>query len=583
MRRTKIVCTIGPSSDSPEVIKALIEAGMDVARLNLSHGRWEEQLRRIRTIKDVSRSLNRTVALLVDTRGPEVRTGTLETEKVILKEGSEIILTTAPVAGNARRVSVTYPELPRDLSPGRTVLIDDGLITLVVEKICGEEIFCRVVHGGELRSHKGLNLPGTKLNLPALSEADRHDLRHALAQEIHFIAASFTRTRDDILKIRRLVEEENGEAAIIAKIESQEGIENLDSILELSDGLMIARGDLGVEMPTEEIPLLQKEMIRKCNRAGKPVITATQMLESMIHHPRPTRAEASDVANAIFDGTDAVMLSGETAIGRYPVEAVQTMGRIARRIEEELQFKKKLEVLGPPAKKTVTDAISLATCHAAQELEAAAIITSTQSGWTARMVSKYRPHAPIIAVTADKRVVAQLKLTWGVYPVLCPPVESTDEMFAAATAAALREKLIKEGDLVVITAGVPVGVSGTTNLLRIDTVGVVLARGTGIGRRAVTGIAFVAGENDPAAEQMGEGQILVIRATDRENMTALQKASAVVAEEGGLTSHAAIVALNMGIPAVVGAPHATALIRSGDLITIDAERGLVYRGRVNIL
>ncbi|MEW5783846.1 MAG: pyruvate kinase [Bacillota bacterium] len=582
MRRTKIVCTIGPSTDSPERIAELIEAGMDVARLNLSHGQRKEHCGRIELIRDVCRQLKKTVAILVDTRGPEVRTGSLREDAVFLEDGQDFVLTAAAVDGDARRVSVTYPGLPRDLSPGHSVLIDDGLISLRVEAINGDDIFCRVIHGGELRSYKGLNLPEARLNLPALGELDRADLRLALEQEIHFIAASFTRTREDILEIRRLIEEAGGEAAIIAKIESREGMVNFDSILDVSDGMMVARGDLGVEIPAEEVPLLQKKIIQQCNRAGKPVITATQMLDSMIRNPRPTRAEASDVANAIFDGTDAVMLSGETAIGRFPLEAVRTMSRIACRTEEALQFKNILEVLEPAMEKTVTDAISYATCHTAQELEAQAIITSTQSGHTARMVSKYKPRAPIIAVTARQRVAAQLKLTWGVYPVLYPPVESTDEMFTAAIRAALREELIREGDMVVITAGVPVGVSGTTNLLRVETVGEVLVKGTGIGKSALSGIAYVAGDHDPVAG-IAEGQILVIRTTDREHLPALEKAAAVVTEEGGLTSHGAIVALNLGKPAVVGAESATDLIKTGDLITVDAVRGLIYRGKANVL
>ncbi len=582
MRRTKIVCTIGPSTDTPDRIAALIEAGMDVARLNLSHGRSEEHWRRVEMIREVGRQLKQTVALLVDTRGPEVRTGTLVEESVSLEDGQGFILTAAAVPGDNRRVSVTYPGLPGDLAPGRTVLIDDGMITLQVLEIQGEEIFCRVIHGGELRSYKGLNLPGTRINLPALGPKDRADIKAALEQEIHFIAASFTRSREDILEIRQLMEDLRGEAMLIAKIESREGMQQFDSILDVADGMMVARGDLGVEIPTEEVPLLQKKIIYRCNRAGKPVITATQMLDSMIRNPRPTRAEASDVANAIFDGTDAVMLSGETAVGRFPVEAVQTMSRIAVRVEEALDYKKILESLEAAMSKTVTDAISYATCHTAQELGADAIITSTQSGHTARMVSKYKPKAPVIAVTSRLKVAAQLKLTWGIYPVLYPPVESTDEMFVAATRAAMQEGLIKEGDLVVITAGVPVGVTGTTNLLRVETIGEVLAQGTGVGQKAVSGTAFVvAGGKIPAG--IREGQILVTRGTNRDYLPALEKAAAVVTEEGGLTSHGAIIALNLGKPAVVGAEKATGLIRPGELITVDPIRGLIYRGRANVL
>ncbi len=582
MRRTKIVCTIGPSTDAPEPIAALIEAGMDVARLNLSHGQIKNHISTVEMIREVSEQLKRTVAFLVDTRGPEVRTGDLKEEAVILRDGQDFILTTASVPGDNRQVSVTYPELPRDLAPGRTVLIDDGLLTLQVKEIEGDEILCRVIHGGELRSYKGLNLPETTLSLPALSEADREDLNLILEHNVHFIAASFTRTREDVLEVRRLLEEAGADLMIISKIESREGMENFDEILDLCDGMMVARGDLGVEVPTEDVPLLQKQIIYKCNRVGKPVITATQMLDSMIRNPRPTRAEASDVANAIFDGTDAVMLSGETAVGRFPIESVKTMSRIAKRTEEALHYRKILEGLEPAMQKSVTEAISYATCHTAQELGAEAIITSTQSGHTARMVSKYRPKSPIIAVTSRQRVAAQLMLTWGVQPVLFPPVVSTDEMFTAATNAALNAGFINEGDLVVITAGVPVGVSGTTNLLRVETIGEVLVKGTGIGKSALTGTAYVITANE-SLEEMEEGQILVIQSTDRERLPFVEKAAAVVAEEGGITSHAAIVALSLGKPAIVGAERATALIRNGELITVDSVRGLIYRGKANVL
>ncbi len=582
MRRTRIVCTIGPASENPEVVAALIEAGMDVARLNFSHGKREEHWRRLCTVSEVGRQLKKIVAILVDTRGPEVRTGPLCGEGICLAEGDDFILTTAPGAGDQEKVSVTYPGLPQDLAPGRLILIDDGMLTLRVEEICGEEILCRVLHGGILKSNKGLNLPGSVIGLPALGEADRADLKTALELGAHFVAASFARDRDDIMELRRFLEEEHSEAKVIAKIENDSGLDNFEQILNVADGVMVARGDLGVEIPAEEVPLLQKKIIRMCNRAGKPVITATQMLESMIRHPRPTRAEASDVANAIFDGTDAVMLSGETAVGRYPVEAVQTMARISRRAEEALHFERILADSGLSVEKNVTDAISYATCNVAEELGAAAIITSTESGHTARMVSKYKPRSPVIAVTPRYGVAAQLQLTWGVTPVPCPPAKSTDEMFFTAIRASKNAGLIRDGDLVVITAGVPVGVSGTTNLLRVETVGEIVVKGTGIGKKAVFGKAAVIRD---AAELAGveEGQIIVTGATDSAFLPALEKAAAVVTEEGGLTSHGAILALHLGKPAIVGAEKATRLICSGDLITVDSTRGLVYRGEASVL
>ena len=582
MRRTKIVCTIGPSIDTAEKIAKLVEAGMDVARLNLSHGSLEDHLRHLELIRDVSSGMKKNMGFLFDTRGPEVRTGDLEQDCVMLEDGQEFIITTEPVIGDNRKVSVTYHGLHRDLRAGCTVLIDDGLIELRVLEISGREIICRVIHGGELRSYKGLNTPGTRVNLPAVGEKDRIDIKAGLDNEVDFLAASFTRNVDDIIEIRQLVEKHGGNIMILAKIESREGVENYDAILEVADGIMVARGDLGVEIPPEEVPLLQKQFIRKCNRLGKPVITATQMLDSMIRNPRPTRAEASDVANAIFDGTDAVMLSGETAIGRFPVEAVQTMSRIAEKTEEGLSYKRIMEDMSSVIKKTVTDAISYATSHIAYELGADAIITATQSGHTARMVSKYKPRAPIVAVSSRRQVASQLTLTWGVQAIICPPAHSTDDMFANAIQAALEEDLIKDGNLVVITAGVPVGVSGTTNLLRVETVGEVIVKGTGVGKSAVSGKAFVVNKESDL-EKIREGQILIAGMINKKYMAAIQKAAAFVTEEGGLTSHGAIVAINLGKPAVVGVENALVQIKTGEMITVDAVRGLIYRGIANVL
>ncbi len=582
MRRTKIVCTVGPSIDTVDQIEKIIDAGMDVARLNLSHGSSEDHYRRLNLIRSSAEEKRQTTGFLVDTRGPEVRTGDLEKDAVYLEDGQDFILTTEKAAGSSHQVSVTYPDLHLDLKPGCRVLIDDGLIVLEVLEINGREIKCRVIHGGELKSYKGLNTPGTRINLPALGEEDREDIKMAIEHDIDFLAASFTRSAEDVLDIRRLIESQGGRIMILAKIESEEGVQNFDSILEVADGVMVARGDLGVEIPPEKVPLLQKEFIRKCNRLGKPVITATQMLDSMIRNPQPTRAEASDVANAIIDGTDAVMLSGETAVGRFPVEAVETMARIARHTEQGLDYEKILDELSTTVKKTVTDAISYSTCTIAQELEADAIITSTQSGHTARMVAKYRPWAPIVAVSSRRRVASQLTLTRGVYSIICPPVNSTDDMFNNAIRTSLEEGLIENGNLVVITAGVPVGVSGTTNLLRVETVGDIIVKGTGIGKKAASGAAFIAaGAKD--LESFKEGQVLVTRATDSDYLPAIEKAAALVTEEGGLTSHGAIVAINYGKPAVVGVENATGQIKAGEVITVDAIRGLIYRGKANVL
>lgn len=491
MRRTKIVCTIGPSIDQEEQIAGIIKAGMNVARLNLSHGSREDHNRRLKMIRKVASELRRNVGFLIDTRGPEVRTGKLASEPVLLIEGNTFTLTTKNVPGDEKRVSVTYPNLHEDIKPGSTILIDDGLLALEATAVEGQDIICRVTHGGELKSYKGLNMPRSKIRLPAVGEEDKVDIKLALEQEVHFIAASFIRNAADVHEVRALVEDYSGRAMIISKIECREGVENFDEILAVSDGAMVARGDLGVEIPTEEVPMLQKEFIRKCNRSGKPVITATQMLDSMIRNPRPTRAEANDVANAIFDGSDAVMLSGETAVGRFPIEAVETMSRIARFAEANLDFGRILEEHGNRMEKTVTDAISYATCHTAHELGADAIITSTQSGHTARMVAKYRPKAPIVAVSSRRYVAGQLTLTWGVTAAPSPPVEDTDSMFLNAIQTALNEKLVQHGNLVVITAGLPANVPGTTNLLRVETVGEVIEKGTGIGKKTVRSIAHV--------------------------------------------------------------------------------------------
>ena len=582
MRRTKIVCTLGPATSSISVLKEMLRAGMNVARLNFSHGSHEEHAATIAAVRQAALEEKKNLALLLDIRGPEIRIGTFAGGKAVLHDGNRFTLTTEDIAGTAERVSVSYAGLPGDVAPGMQILLDDGLIVLEVLDVTGTEIHCRVVTGGEIRNRKGVNVPGARLNMPAVTPKDREDIIFAVKNDLDFIAAPFTRKAEDILAVRAILEEYRSDIQIIAKIENREGMENLDSILEVADGIMVARGDLGVEVPAEDVPLLQKQMIKKCNAAAKPVITATQMLESMIRNPRPTRAEASDVANAIFDGTDAVMLSGETAVGKYPVEAVRTMARIAERAETALEYKKMLEVFDQPEEVSVTDAIASATCHVAQELDAAAIITATQSGFTARVESKYKPKARIIAVTPRQNVARRLALSWGVYPLLCRPVGTTDEMFAAAIESSLASGYVQNGDLVVITAGIPVGISGTTNLLRVHTVGEILIRGTGLGKKAVSGRVRIA-KTAAEAATVTAGEILVVRATDRDYVPYLEKAAGLLAEEGGLTSHAAVVALHLGLPVIVGAAGAVSVLKDGDLITMDTVRGLVYRGKATIL
>ncbi len=583
MRRTKIVCTIGPASDSVEIIKQLIKNGMNVARLNFSHGTHEEHARRVEAIRQAAGEVGAVVAIMLDTKGPEIRTGLVEGEKITLTEGKTLILTTEEITGTAERLSISYKGLPADVRPGSRILLADGLIELQVTSVEGTEVLCQVINGGELGSRKNVHLPGVEVNLPAVTEQDVADIKFAVENGFDFIAASFIRTASDVLAIRKVLEEKDSDIQIIAKIESHQGVENIDEILKVADGIMVARGDMGVEIPTEEVPLLQKMIIEKCNRLGKPVITATQMLESMINNPRPTRAEATDVANAIFDGTDAIMLSGETASGKYPVEAVAMMNRIAVRTERALGFAELLGRKEISPMRTVTDAISHATCTTALDLGATAIITSTKSGHTARMVSKYRPKARIIAVTPKMDVVRKLSLVWGVMPLLVAETRGTDEMIEAAVQTALASGLIKCGDLVVITAGIPVGVPGTTNMLKVHIVGDVIARGSGIGVRPVTGTVKVVRNAREAVNNIAPGDILVTVSTDRDFVPAMEKAAAVITETGGLTSHAAIVGLNLGIPVIVGVDGATSILETGTTVTVDGVRGLVYRGATRVL
>ncbi|GAB6988479.1 pyruvate kinase [Paenibacillus pini] len=469
MRKTKIVCTIGPSSESLENTKKLIMAGMNVARLNFSHGDFEEHGNRINNIREACQELGKTVAILLDTKGPEIRTGKLAVEPIELVQDEYITLTTEEILGDKDRISITYKDLPGDVQAGSTILIDDGLIGLLVVGVEGTEIKCRIINGGTIKSKKGVNVPGVAISLPGITEKDANDIIFGIEQGIDFVAASFVRKASDVQEIRELLEKHNAShIQIISKIENQEGVDNLDEILEASDGLMVARGDLGVEIPAEEVPLVQKRMIEKCNVAGKPVITATQMLDSMQRNPRPTRAEASDVANAIFDGTDAIMLSGETAAGKYPVESVLTMSRIAEKAESALNYREMFLKQRIAQDTSVTEAISQSVAISALDLNAKAIISSTETGHTARMVSKYRPQSPIIAVTTQDRTLRRLALTWGVIPIKGETASSTDEMFDFSIRGGLESGLVKPGDLVIITAGVPLGQSGSTNLVKVS-------------------------------------------------------------------------------------------------------------------
>ncbi|MEK8126783.1 pyruvate kinase [Paenibacillus filicis] len=586
MRRTKIVCTIGPVSESLEMFKKLIGAGMNVARLNFSHGDFEEHGNRIKNVREACKELGRSdVAILLDTKGPEIRTGKLkDDQKVELVQDQLITLTTEEIVGDAERVHITYRDLYKDVRVGSTILIDDGLIGLTVEDIQGTDIVCRIKNGGLLGGKKGVNVPGVKINLPGITEKDANDIIFGIQQGVDFIAASFVRKASDVIEIREILERHNANhIQIISKIENQEGVDNLDEILEVSDGLMVARGDLGVEIPAEDVPIVQKAMIKKCNQAGKPVITATMMLDSMQRNPRPTRAEASDVANAIFDGTDAVMLSGETAAGKYPIESVQTMARIAERAETALEHREILVRQSNAQQTTVTEAISQAVANSALDLQARAILTATESGYTARMVSKYRPKAPIVAVTPDERVLRRLSLVWGVIPLIGESCTSTDQLFEMAVDASVKHGHVSLGDLVVITAGVPVGRSGTTNLIKVHQVGEMIAKGQGIGTQNATGKVIVARSAEEAIAKATEGCILITPTTDKEYMPAFEKAAAVITETGGITSHAAVVGISLGKPVIVGVENALTILKDGAEVSIYPEVGVIYSGRARVL
>jgi pyruvate kinase len=584
MRKTKIVCTIGPASESVENLTKLVNAGMNVMRLNFSHGDFEEHGGRIKNIREVTKNTGKNVAILLDTKGPEIRTGKLKVEPIELVQDETIILTTEEILGDKDRISITYDNLPNDVSVGSTILIDDGLIGLTVTDIKGNEIHCHIVNGGTIKSKRGVNVPGVKITLPGITEKDANDIVFGIEQGVDFIAASFVRKASDVLEIRELLEKHNAShIQIISKIENQEGVDNLDEILEVSDGLMVARGDLGVEIPAEEVPLVQKAMIKKCNRVGKPVITATQMLDSMQRNPRPTRAEASDVANAIFDGTDAIMLSGESAAGKYPEESVKTMARIAERAESALEYREIFLKQSQAQQTSVTEAISQAVANSALDLDAKAIVTATESGYTARMVSKYRPKAPIIAVTTNPQVIRRLMLIWGVIPVLGKEAANTDEMIEQAIDSSVNAGLVNVGDLVVITAGVPVGRTGTTNLIKVHHVGEMIAKGQGIGTLNATGKVVTARTAEEANAKATQGCILVTVTTDKEYMPAFEKAAAVITEVGGITSHAAVVGLSLGIPVIVGVEGALAKLSDGTDASVYAELGVIYSGKAKVL
>ncbi|HWL25313.1 MAG TPA: pyruvate kinase [Ureibacillus sp.] len=586
MRKTKIVCTIGPASESPEVLEQLILAGMNVARLNFSHGSHEEHAVRIATIRDVAAKLDKTIGILLDTKGPEIRTHNMKNGEVHLVSGQVIDISMEEVEGNESVFSVTYSQLIEDVNQNDTILLDDGLIALRVLATDTEKglIHTIVENAGVLKNKKGVNVPGVSIKLPGITEKDAQDILFGIEQGIDFIAASFVRTAKDVLEIRELLEQNGGShIQIIPKIENQQGVDNIDEIIEVSDGLMVARGDLGVEIPAEEVPLVQKTLIKKCNQVGKPVITATQMLDSMQRNPRPTRAEASDVANAIIDGTDAIMLSGETAAGLYPVESVKTMNRIAEHTENSLDYRSIVSTRSREKGTTMTEALSQAVSYTSINLGVKAVLAPTSSGTTAKMIAKYRPGVPIIAITNERTTAQKLTLVWGVSPIVTPKVTTTDEILELSVDEALKHKYVDHGDVVVITAGVPVGEAGTTNLMKVHVIGDLLARGQGVGKASVVAKATVVRNASEALAYGAEGCILVTIGTDREMMPVIENCVGIITEEGGLTSHAAVVGLSLGIPVIVGVKEATTLIKHGQEITMDAETGVIYKGHASVL
>lgn len=577
MRKTKIICTLGPATDDDNVLAELIKNGMDVARFNMSHQDHDMHKMRADKVKQLREQLNVPVALLLDTKGPEIRTGDFENNKVELKNGQKFTLTTEETLGNENGCSVSFKNLPNDVKRGDKILIDDGLIELCVDNCTDKEIECTVINGGFVSSHKGINVPGISLSLPFISEKDKSDIKFAVEQDFDFIAASFTRCAEDIMLLRSELEHNNcSDIRIIAKIENAEGVENIDEIIKVSDGIMVARGDLGVEIPLEEIPIIQKQLIQKAYNAGKQVITATQMLDSMIKNPRPTRAESTDVANAIYDGTSAIMLSGETAAGNYPVEALKTMAIIACRTENDIDYVTKFKKRDAPEKSDVTTAISHATCMTAHDLNAVAILTVSKTGLTARLISKYRPQCPIICGTTDKKVQRQMNLSWGVVPVLTEEKVNTDDLFEHIVEVAEQHGLIHSGDLAVITAGVPLGVSGTTNLLKVHLVGNILVSGESVNQKIVCGKLCVCANEEEAIANFSTGDILVIPKTSNNILHILKRASGIITEAEGTNTHAAIVAMALDKPAIIGATNATKLLKSGTTITLDGHRGTVF-------
>lgn len=576
IRKTKIVCTLGPSTDQGDVLRQLMLEGMNVARFNFSHGTHQEQKARLDKLVVLREELGLQVATLLDTKGPEIRLRTIQDGKVELVEGQTLVLTTEDIVGDANRVSITYENLYQDVTVGSRILIDDGLIEMEVVSIQDTDIVCLVKNGGMISNRKGVNVPNAELSMPYVSETDYKDICFGIKQDFDFIAASFVRTAEDVLTIRKILEEQGRPTiGIIAKIENKQGVNNIDEIIKVSDGIMVARGDMGVEIPFEEVPAIQKMIIQKVYKAGKWVITATQMLDSMMKNPRPTRAEAADVANAVYDGTSAVMLSGETAAGRYPVEALKAMVKIATSAEENINYANRMKKRTITMNQDITSAIAHATCTTAMELDATAIVTISHSGRTARMVSKYRPGVPIIGCSVDPRVCRQLSLSWGVTPVLVEVKETSDELFEHAMERAENTGMVNPGDLVVLTAGVPLGVSGTTNMIKVQVAGRVIATGKGLLPLQVKGNLCVADDLEQLHEFFKPGDIIVVADTHNDMLPEIRKAGGLIVEAEGQNSHAAIAGLSLDLPVIIGVKDATKRLKTGAYVTLDGKHGTV--------
>ena len=582
MRKTKIICTLGPSTDKDGVLRELVANGMNVARFNFSHGSHEEHKGRLDNLKAIRAELGKPVAALLDTKGPEIRLKDFKNGVEMLEAGQTFTLTTREVEGTKEICSITYKDLPQDVHEGGTIMLDDGLIKLRITNVTDTDITCEVLNSGKIKNKKGVNVPGVHLSMPYLSQRDRDDIIFGVQQGFDFIAASFVRTAQDVYDIRNLLNEYDSNIRIIAKIENREGVNNIDSILAAADAVMVARGDLGVEIDFTELPGIQKSVIDRSFSFGKPIVTATQMLDSMIVNPRPTRAEISDVANAIYDGTSAIMLSGETAAGAYPVEALKTMSAIAERTENEVHYRDNRLVDASNGQISVSDATAHAACLTAKDVNASAIVTVSESGNTARLLSKYRPAQPIIACVMNEQVQRQLAISWGITPLMMPLAHSTDELIEMSTSLAKENGYLHDGELAVVTAGVPVGVSGTTNMIKSHMIGNCLATGVGIGPEGAalanaTGKACVCHNLDELRAKFKPGMVLVVSSTSNEMLSYVRDAAAIVVEEPGLNSHAAIAGKALLKPTIVGAAGATSHIRDGLMVAVDCAHGNVQR------